>query len=79
MVCYLDGACGAGWGFLGLVLVSVAHSFLPWGLAFAAGAMLFVVIDEMVPESHRKGFGRKATFGLTSGFAIMMLLDSLFA
>ncbi|MEM3726377.1 MAG: zinc transporter [Candidatus Bathyarchaeia archaeon] len=48
-------------------------------LGFAAGAMLFVVIDEMVPESHRKGFGRKATFGLIGGFAIMMLLDSLFA
>lgn len=65
-------------GFLGLVLVSIAHSVLPWGLAFAAGAMLFVVIDEMVPESHKKGFGRKATFGLISGFAIMMFLDSLF-
>lgn len=66
-------------GILGLALVSFAHSLLPWGLAFAAGAMLFVVIDEMVPESHKKGFGRKATFGLISGFAIMMFLDSLFA
>lgn len=65
-------------GLLGIVLVSLAHSILPWGLAFAAGAMLFVVIDEMVPESHRKGFGRKATFGLIGGFSIMMLLDSLF-
>jgi ZIP family zinc transporter len=66
-------------GLLGLALVSAAHSLLPWGLSFAAGAMLFVVIDEMIPESHRRGFGRKATFGLISGFAIMMLLDSLFA
>lgn len=66
-------------GILGIVLVSLAHSILPWGLAFAAGAMLFVVIDEMVPESHKKGFGRKATFGLIGGFSIMMLLDSLFA
>ena len=66
-------------GLLGLALVSFAHSILPWGLAFAAGAMLFVVVDEMVPESHQKGFGRKATFGLISGFAIMMFLDSLFA
>jgi len=40
--------------------------------------MLFVIIDEMVPESHRKGFGHKATFGLIAGFAIMMLLDSMF-
>lgn len=66
-------------GLLGLILVSIAYWILPWGLAFAAGAMLFVVIDEMVPESHKKGFGRKATFGLIGGFALMMLLDSLFA
>ncbi|MEM3479472.1 MAG: ZIP family metal transporter [Candidatus Bathyarchaeia archaeon] len=65
-------------GLLGLVLVSASHSFLPWGLAFAAGAMLFVVADEMVPESHRKGFGREATFGLVAGFIVMMLLDSIF-
>ncbi len=66
-------------GLLGIILVSVAHSILPWGLSFAAGAMLFIVIDEMIPESHRKGFGRKATFGLIMGFSIMMILDSLFA
>jgi ZIP family zinc transporter len=65
-------------GLLGLALVSVSYSFLPFGLAFAAGAMLFVVTDEMVPESHKKGFGREATFGLVVGFIIMMLLDSLF-
>ncbi|MCS7114771.1 MAG: ZIP family metal transporter [Nitrososphaerota archaeon] len=66
-------------GLIGIALVSLAHSVLPWGLAFAAGAMLFVVVDEMVPESHKKGFGRKATFGFIGGFVIMMLLDSLFA
>lgn len=65
-------------GLLGLMLVSVSHSFLPWGLAFAAGAMLFVVADEMVPESHKKGFGREATFGLVAGFIVMMLLDFIF-
>jgi len=41
--------------------------------------MLFVVSDEMIPESHRKGFEREATFGLVVGFVIMMLLDSIFA
>ncbi len=65
-------------GLLGVALVSIFHPILPWGLAFAAGAMLFVVSDEMIPESHRKGFEREATFGLVLGFVIMMLLDSIF-
>jgi ZIP family zinc transporter len=66
-------------GLLGVALVAVFQSVLPWGLAFAAGAMLFVVSDEMIPESHRKGFEREATFGLIAGFVVMMLLDCLFA
>jgi ZIP family zinc transporter len=66
-------------GLLGVALVSVFQPVLPWGLAFAAGAMLFVVSDEMIPESHRKGFEREATFGLIAGFVVMMLLDCLFA
>jgi len=66
-------------GLLGIVLVSVFHPILPWALAFAAGAMLFVVSDEMIPESHKKGFEREATFGLIVGFVVMMLLDCLFA
>ena len=66
-------------GLLGAAMVSISRPILPWGLAFAAGAMLFVVSDEMIPESHRKGFEREATFGLIAGFVIMMLLDCLFA
>jgi ZIP family zinc transporter len=65
-------------GLLGVGLVSIFHPILPWPLAFAAGAMLFVVSDEVIPESHRKGFEREATFGLIIGFVVMMLLDSLF-
>jgi len=66
-------------GLLGIVLISVFQPLLPLGLAFAAGAMLFVVSDEMIPESHRKGFEREATFGVIAGFVIMMLLDLIFA
>ena len=65
-------------GLLGAAIVSVSQPILPWGLSFAAGAMLFVISDEMIPESHRKGFAREATFGLITGFVVMMLLDSLF-
>jgi ZIP family zinc transporter len=65
-------------GLLGVGLVSIFHPILPWALAFAAGAMLFVISDEIIPESHRKGFERQATFGLVAGFIVMMVLDSLF-
>jgi ZIP family zinc transporter len=65
-------------GLLGVALVSLAEPLLPWGLAFAAGAMVFVVSDEMIPESHREGFEREATFGLIVGFLVMMILDNYF-
>lgn len=66
-------------GLLGAAVVVISRPLLPWGLAFAAGAMLFVIADEMIPESHKKGFQREATFGLIAGFVIMMLLDTIFS
>jgi ZIP family zinc transporter len=66
-------------GLLGVAIVAISRPLLPWGLAFAAGAMLFVIADEMIPESHKKGYKRKATFGLIAGFVIMMLLDVIFS
>lgn len=65
-------------GLLGAAAVSAAQSVLPLGLAFAGGAMLFVVSDEIIPETHRRGFEREGTFGVILGFAVMMLLDNLF-
>ncbi len=65
-------------GLLGVSVVSAASFLLPYGLAFAAGAMVFVVSDEMVPESHSGGFARMATVGLMFGFVIMMALDNVF-
>ena len=65
-------------GLLGAAIVVISKPLLPWGLAFAAGAMLFVIADEMIPESHRKGYEREATFGLIAGFVVMMLLDVIF-
>ena len=73
----LTGLIESVGGLLGVALVSIFHPILPWALAFAAGAMLFVVSDEIIPESHRKGFERQATFGLVLGFIVMMLLDCL--
>ncbi|MCZ7590032.1 MAG: ZIP family metal transporter [Gaiella sp.] len=56
----------------------LSATLLPLGLAFAAGAMIYVVVDELVPESHSRGFERVATFGLVAGFGVMMALDNAF-
>ena len=65
-------------GLLGVSVVTFAQFLLPYGLAFAAGAMIFVVSDEIVPESHSGGFARVATIGLMAGFILMMVLDNVF-
>ncbi len=62
-------------GALGAGIVHIFLPLLPWGLAFAAGAMLYVISNEIIPESHRKGFEREATFGVLIGFVLMMFLD----
>ncbi|UXY15993.1 ZIP family metal transporter [Chitiniphilus purpureus] len=64
---------------LGAVVVSHSAQLLPWGLGFAAGAMLFVISHEIIPESHRKGHEAFATGGLMLGFVIMMVLDTALA
>lgn len=61
---------------LGVALIGISVSLLPWGLAIAAGAMLFVISHEIIPESHRKGHETWATGGLIIGFVLMMLLDT---
>ncbi len=56
-------------------MVSIANFVLPWAMAFAAGAMLFVISDEIIPESHRKGLENEGTIGVMVGFVVMMFLD----
>lgn len=62
-------------GLLGVAAVSLFTPLLSWGLGFAAGAMIFVVSNEIIPETHRAGHENLATFGLMIGMIVMMLLD----
>jgi ZIP family zinc transporter len=62
-------------GVLGAAAVLVARPILPYALAFAAGAMIFVVVEEVVPESQASGNADLATMGLMVGFTVMMILD----
>ena len=50
-------------------------SILPYALAFAAGAMIYVVVEELIPESQMEKHGDVATMGAMVGFAVMMTLD----
>jgi ZIP family zinc transporter len=56
----------------------LAEPLLAGGLAFAAGAMLYVIVDELVPESHARGNEDQATIGLLAGFILMLVLDNAF-
>lgn len=62
-------------GLVGVSIVHLGNFILPWGMAFAAGAMLFVISDEIIPESHRKGLEKEGTIGIMIGFVTMMFLD----
>jgi len=60
---------------IGAAAVVAFHPLLPYALAFAAGAMIYVVIEELIPESQRNGYGDAATVATIVGFVVMMILD----
>jgi ZIP family zinc transporter len=63
-------------GVLGAALMLASRELLPYAMAFAAGAMLYVVIEELIPETVRSGTIDVATLGFIGGFAVMMALDN---
>ncbi|MGZ8185511.1 MAG: ZIP family metal transporter [Methylobacter sp.] len=64
-------------GLLGITMVTVFQPVLPMAMGFAAGAMLFVISEEIIPETHSQGRSRYATFALMIGFIIMMVVDNM--
>ena len=65
-------------GLIGVSVVSLSGPLIPYAMAFAAGAMLFVTAEEIIPETHSRGNPREATIGLIIGFVVMMILESIF-
>ena len=63
--------------FIGYFAVSLASFILPFALAFAGGTMLYVISDEMIPETHAHGSERGATYSLLVGFCLMLVFDVL--
>ena len=63
--------------FIGYFAVSISQAILPFALAFAGGTMLYVISDEMIPETHAHGNQRGATYSLLVGFCVMLVSDVL--
>ena len=61
--------------FIGYYAVTVAEFILPFALAFAGGTMLYVISDEMIPETHHEGSERGATYALLVGFSVMLIMS----
>lgn len=62
---------------IGYFAVSISSAILPFALAFAGGTMLYVISDEMIPETHAHGSERGATYALLAGFCVMLISDVL--
>ncbi|RLG54367.1 MAG: ZIP family metal transporter [Thermoproteota archaeon] len=76
MIAVASGLVEAPLSLAGAIAVSAARALLPYAMGFAAGAMLFVVSDEIIPETHRLGRERAASYGLIAGLILMLYLDS---
>ena len=77
LIASLTGVVEVVGTFIGYFAVSVASVILPFALAFAGGTMLYVVSDEMIPETHAHGSERGATYALLVGFCVMLVSDVL--
>ena len=77
LIAALTGAVEVVGTLIGYFAVSIASAILPFALAFAGGTMLYVISDEMIPETHAHGHQRGATYALLVGFCLMLATDVL--
>ena len=75
VIAFLTGAVEVVGTLIGYFAVAVSSAILPFALAFAAGTMLYVISDEMIPETHAHGHARAATYALLVGFCLMLGFD----
>ena len=71
----LSGIVEPIFGILTVLVSALIAPFMPWMLSFAAGAMMYVVVEELIPEAHLGEHSNIGTLGVMGGFLIMMILD----
>ena len=77
MCAFITGLIEIAGTLIGYWAVSIASAILPFALAFAGGTMLYVISDEMIPETHAHGGETGATYALLAGFCVMLASDFL--
>ena len=75
LIAALTGVIEVVGTFIGYFAVSISSAILPFALAFAGGTMLYVISDEMIPETHAHGSERGATYSLLAGFCLMLVMS----
>ncbi len=75
LVALISGGAEILGTFFGYFAVSVATFIMPVALAFAGGSMLYIIVDEMIPETHSESYGRMATYLMLAGFCTMLVFD----
>jgi len=79
VIALITGLIEVAGTFIGYFAVTLANVILPFALSFAGGTMLYVISDEMIPETHAHGSERGATYALLTGFCLMLVMDYIFA
>ncbi len=77
LIAVITGIVEVAGTLIGYFAVSISAAILPFALAFAGGTMLYVISDEMIPETHAHGSERGATYSLLAGFCVMLVFDIL--
>ncbi len=75
LIALMTGLVEVAGTFIGFFGVLISKTILPFALAFAGGTMLYVISDEMIPETHAHGSERSSTYALLAGFCVMLIMD----
>ncbi len=78
MIAAITGVVEVVGTFIGYFAASISTVILPFAFAFAGGTMLYIISDEMIPETHAHGCERGATYALLVGFCVMLITDTIF-